>query len=188
MSEFWGIFDTYIKRDGADKLKAWLLSTDWESAPASTRFHESYHGGLVEHSVNVFHELVRLLKAYPEVKCSGETAAIIALLHDVCKVWCYGTELRNKKENGVWVQVPFYTFNEKFKFGGHGSKSVYLIQKFMELTDAEAVAINCHMGASQNDYSVYDAYRQFPLAFLLHTADTAATINFMEENKNGMDF
>lgn len=176
MSEFWNIYDTYIKREGAEELKAWLLSTDWERAPASTKFHECYHGGLVEHSVNVFHELVRLLKAYPEVKCSGETAAIISLLHDVCKADCYGTEVRNKKENGIWVQVPFYTFNEKFKFGGHGSKSVYLIMKHMALTDEEATAINCHMGVENGNWSVNDAFREFPLAFLLHTADMASTI------------
>lgn len=179
MSEFWKIYDTYIKREGADKLKEWILSTDFETAPASTKYHESYCGGLAEHSVNVFNELVRLLKAYPEVKCSGETAAIVALLHDLCKADTYTTELRNKKENGVWVQVPFYVFNEKFKYGGHGSKSVYLIMKYMKLTDEESTSINCHMGATGNDFSVYEAYRACPLAFLLHAADMASTIDFV---------
>lgn len=182
MGIFWEIYDKYIQREGAQDLKKWLLSTDFEIAPASTRYHESYPGGLVDHSVKVWDELVRLLKAYPEVKVTAETAAICALLHDICKIGAYKQELRNKKdEMGKWVQVPFYTFHEDFCFGGHGSKSVYLIQRFMPLTEAESVAVNCHMGASQNDYSVYDAYRQFPLAFLLHTADTAATINFKEE-------
>lgn len=176
---FWKIYDAYIERDGCDQLRNWLLSTDLETAPASTKFHEAYSGGLADHSVKVFDELVRLLKSYPEVKVTAETAAVCALLHDVCKLNCYKTEMRNKKdEYGRWVQVPFYTFNEDFAFGGHGSKSVYLIQRFMPLTDEEAVAINCHMGASAQDYSVYDAYRQFPLAFLLHAADMAATIDF----------
>jgi hypothetical protein len=177
VSEFWKIYDTYITREGSAELKEWIKATDFMVAPASTKYHESYRGGLAEHSVNVFRELVRLLKAYPEVKCSTETAAIVALLHDLCKADTYVTELRNKKENGVWVQVPFYVFNERFKFGGHGSKSVYLIQKYMKLTDEESVAINCHMGAAGNDFSVYDAYRQFPLAFLLHAADMASTID-----------
>lgn len=173
---FWQIYDTFIKREGADKLKEWLLRTDIGKAPASTCYHESYPGGLMKHSVNVFNELARLLKAYPEVKCSSETAAIVSLLHDCCKLNCYTEDVRNKKENGVWIQVPFYKFDEAFSFGGHGSKSVYLIQKHMKLTDEEAVAINCHMGAEHGNYYVYDAFRQYPLAMLLHTADTASTV------------
>lgn len=171
------IFRTHIKREGSSELLKWLKSTDFFTAPGSTRFHDCHAGGLADHSANVFHELVRLLKAYPEIKVSAETAAIVTLLHDVCKANCYKAELRNKKdETGRWIQVPVYTFKEDFSFGGHGSKSVYLIQKFMKLTDEEAVAINCHMGATQNDYSTFDAYRQFPVAFLLHTADLASTI------------
>lgn len=173
------IFRTHIKRDGADELLKWLKSTDFFTAPGSTRFHDCYAGGLAEHSARVFNELVRLLKAYPEVKVSAETAAIVTLLHDVCKANCYKTELRNKKnDHGQWIQVPVYTFQEDFAFGGHGSKSVYLIQKFMKLTDEEAVAINCHMGVENGNYAVNDAYRKYPLAFLVHTADMASTIDF----------
>ena len=173
------IFRTYVKREGAAELLKWLKSTDFFTAPGSTRFHDCHAGGLADHSVNVFNELVRLLKAYPEVKVSAETAAIVALLHDVCKANCYKVELRNKKnEHGQWIQVPVYTFQEDFSFGGHGSKSVYLIQKFMKLTDEEAVAINCHMGVENGNWVVNDAYRAHPLAFLVHTADMASTIEF----------
>lgn len=176
---FWEIYNTHIERDGSERLLEWLMTTDIETAPASTRFHEAYSGGLMDHSVRVWDELVRLLKAYPEVKVTAETAAICALLHDVCKLNCYKTEMRNKKdENGRWIQVPFYTFDEDFAFGGHGSKSVYLVQKHMPLTCEEAVAINCHMGSSQGDHSVFDAFREYPLAFLLHAADMGSTINF----------
>ena len=173
------IYTTHIKREGSVELLKWLKSTDFFTAPGSTRFHDSHAGGLAEHSANVFNELVRLLKAYPEVKVSAETAAIVTLLHDACKANCYKVELRNKKnEHGQWIQVPVYTFNEDFAFGGHGSKSVYLIQKFMKLTDEEAVAINCHMGVENGNWAVTDAFRAHPLAFLVHTADMASTINF----------
>ena len=173
------IFRTHIKREGSEELLKWLKSTDFFTAPGSTRFHDCYSGGLAEHSTRVFNELVRLLKAYPEVKVTAETAAIVTLLHDVCKANCYKVELRNKKdESGRWIQVPVYTFKEDFSFGGHGSKSVYLIQKFMKLTDEEAVAINCHMGVENGNWAVTDAYRAYPLAFLVHTADMASTIEF----------
>lgn len=170
------LYLTYIKRNGAPELLEWLENSDFFTAPASTRYHEAYKGGLCEHSVNVFDELVRLKKAYPGIKVSLETAAIVSLLHDLCKVGCYKTELRNKKENGVWVSVPFYTHQEDVCFGGHGSKSVFIIQRFMKLTDEEIAAINCHMGVENGNFAVYDAFRQFPLAFLLHTADMASTI------------
>lgn len=186
--KFISLYRHFITRDGAEELLDYIESTDFFTAPASTRFHGAYEGGLCEHSVNVFNELVRLLKAYPEVKVSGETAAIVSLLHDLCKANCYKTEMRNKKnEDGKWVQVPFYTFNEDFCFGGHGSKSVYLIQKHMNLTDEEATAINCHMGPwdrSPNDYSIGNAYEKFPLAWLTHVADESATY-MVEGNSDG---
>jgi hypothetical protein len=182
--KFTKIFNEYIGRPGADELFEWLESTDFFDAPASTRFHGDYAGGLCEHSVHVWEELVRLLRAYPEVKVSGETAAIVSLLHDLCKIGCYKTELKNKKVNNVWVQVPTYVFNEDFCFGGHGSKSVYLAQKYIRLTDEEAVAINCHMGPwdrNPGDYSLGSAYEKYPLAWLLHVADESAS--YMREKK-----
>ena len=176
---FTEIYTTHIKRDGSEDLLMWLDSTDFFTAPGSTRFHDSYSGGLADHSVNVFNELVRLLKAYPEIKTTAETAAIVTLLHDVCKAGCYKTEMRNRKnEFGQWEKYPVYTFKEDFPYGGHGSKSVYLIQKFMKLTDEEAVCINCHMGVENGNFTVNDAYRAYPLAFLVHTADMASTIEF----------
>lgn len=182
--EFIDLYTKYIKRPGADQLLAWLEETDFFTAPASTRFHGNYEGGLCEHSVNVWEELVRLLKAYPEVKVSAETAAIVALLHDLCKIGCYKHELRNTKVNGTWVQRPFFVFQEDFCYGGHGSKSVYLIQKYMNLTEQEAVSINCHMGPwdrNPGDYSLGPAFEQYPLAMLLHMADMSAT--YLKESK-----
>jgi hypothetical protein len=182
--DFIRLYSENIKRPGATELLEWLETTDFFTAPASTRFHGNYEGGLCEHSVNVWEELVRLLKAYPEVRVTAETAAIVTLLHDLCKIGCYKQELRNTKVNNVWVQRPVYVFQEDYCFGGHGSKSVYLIQRFIDLTEAEAVAVNCHMGfadRSPGDYSLGSAYEQYPLAFLLHTADASAT--YIREGK-----
>ena len=172
------LYQKYIKRPGANELLEWIEESDFFEAPASTRFHGNYAGGLCEHSIHVWEELVRLLKAYPEIKVSGETAAIVSLLHDLCKIGCYKTEMRNVKEGNVWVKRPFYTFNEDFCYGGHGSKSVFLIQRFMHLSDIEAVSVNCHMGfadRSPGDYSLGKAYEQYWLAWLLHVADESAS-------------
>lgn len=176
--DFIELFTKYIQRPGASELLTWLENSDFFTAPASTRFHGNYEGGLCEHSINVWEELVRLLKAYPEVKVSAESAAIVSLLHDLCKIGCYKQEFRNTKVNNVWVQRPVYIFDEDFCYGGHGSKSVYLAQRYINLTEAEATAINCHMGfadRSPGDYSLGNAYEQYPLAWLLHVADESAT-------------
>lgn len=176
--DFVRLFTEHIKRPGATELLNWLEESDFFRAPASTRFHGNYEGGLCEHSVNVWEELVRLLRAYPEVRVTAETAAIVSLLHDLCKVDTYKVELRNTKVNNIWVQRPVFVFQEDFCYGGHGSKSVYLAQKFLKLTDAEAVAINCHMGPwdrSPGDYSLGNAFEKYPLAMLLHMADMSAT-------------
>lgn len=178
--DFKEIYDRDICRYGFDELMDWLNSTDFFQAPASTKFHEAYPGGLADHSVKVYHELRRLLKAYPELTVSDETIAIVSLLHDVCKAGCYKVEYRNRKNEatGQWEKYPAYTFQEDFCFGGHGSKSVYIIQTFMTLTDEEAVAINCHMGVENGNFGIFDAFRAYPLAFLLHTADMSATIEW----------
>lgn len=167
-----------IKRDGIENLLDWLEKSDFYTAPASTRFHRSYPGGLLEHSLNVYDQLNRLLVAYPEVEVSEETVAICALFHDVCKVNVYKQSKRNKKDEitGKWVQYDSYEFDEKFAFGGHGSKSVFIIQHYIDLTPEEGVAINCHMsGWGDNGDYVGKAYEQFPFAWLLSVADQAAT-------------
>lgn len=115
-----------------------------------------------------------------------ESITIVALLHDICKVGCYKTELRWRKDkNNQWEQYPTFRFEEDFAYGGHGAKSVYLAQSFMKLTPEEASAINCHMG--QWDATEYsnptEVYRRNKLAWLLHVADEAADF-IMEGQSN----
>ena len=182
------IFQTNVQREGADKLLAYLTSdaSDFFRAPASTRFHGAYPGGLLEHSLNVYDCLCDILArprykevygvSYPE-----ESIAISALLHDLCKVNFYVESTRNVKENGVWKEVPFYTINDRLPYG-HGEKSVYIISGFMKLTRDEAFAIRYHMGFSGNEdaNSVGSAFQMFPLAFALSTADMEASY-FLEK-------
>lgn len=174
---FISIVNSSIDRQGIADLMTWLESTDFFTAPASTRYHECYAGGLVEHSVNVFNHLTKLCACY-NVNVSRENIAVASLFHDICKVNTYKTQMRWRKDaNDKWEQYATYTFNEDFSFGGHGSKSVYLIQNFMKLDPNEAVAINCHMGVENGKWEVCDAFRKCPFAFLLHTADMASTID-----------
>lgn len=174
-----------IERDGIFDLLDWLEESDFFTAPASTRFHCAYPGGLLEHSLNVYDELKRLLSVYPEIEAPEESVVISALFHDLCKVNFYASEKRNRKnEFGQWESYDAYTIQEKFCFGGHGSKSVYLVQHFMSLKPLEAVAINCHMGCWDGSTDVGKAYEKFPFAWLLHVADESAT--YIKESKESV--
>ena len=106
-----------------------------------------------------------------------ENIAIVSLFHDLCKIGTYKTEYRNVKEGDTWVSKAFYSRKEDFVYGGHGSKSVYLVMKYLKLTDIEASAINCHMASW--DLSNYnnpgEVFQVNPLAWLLHVADESAT-------------
>lgn len=165
-----------IKREGIDELLKWLNGTDFFEAPASHRYHGSYVGGLLEHSLHVYDELKKIIGLYPEIKVSDESVIICALMHDFCKIGMYSQEIKNRKNpaTGRWEERMEYVVDEKYCFGGHGSKSVFLIQHFLQLTPEEATAINCHMGAFENEH-VGKAYEQFPFAWALHVADEAAT-------------
>lgn len=182
--EFIKIYTENIQREGADKLLDYLLSSqsDFFTAPASTRFHGSYEGGLLEHSINVYYclkdylERQRVKEVY-NLEYSEESIAIVALLHDLCKVNCYVKGTRNVKDKaGVWQQVPTYEYSDDMPYG-HGEKSVYIVSGFMRLTREEAFAIRYHMGFSGNEpqNNVGSAFEIYPLAFALSTADMEAT-------------
>lgn len=192
--EFTEIYKKCIKREGADKLLDYLENrSDFFTAPASSQYHLCREGGLCEHSINVYNCLVDYLSR-PRVKelyglnVSEETAAIAALLHDVCKTDCYIPSFRNKKDKatGKWIEVPYYEYKDKMPYG-HGEKSVYIISGFMRLTREEAFAIRYHMGYSNTDdtRNVSAAFEMYPLAFALSTADMEAT--YYIENKESAE-
>ena len=181
---FLQIYDEAIKREGADKLRAYLLRSDFFEAPASIRYHSNRAGGLCSHSVNVYRRLLQLLQqeragAYADEGALRETAAVCGLLHDVCKIGYYRPDFRNVKEDGAWVRKPCYVRDEAYPFG-HGEKSVFVVGRYLRLTAEEAMAINWHMGGFDarvrgGDGSVSEAFCKYPLAVLLHVADLEAT-------------
>lgn len=176
------------KRDGIEKLLAFIRKSDFYKAPASTRFHSSHEHGLLEHSMNVY----KCLKSKKEnpiwkeklSKIPDESFVLAALLHDLCKTYFYAVDYRNKKnENGVWERVPFYTVDDKIPYG-HGEKSVMMIEEYIKLTPSERYAIRWHMGWSEpkeNYNALGNAFGRFPLALALHEADQEATYLLEEE-------
>lgn len=178
-------------RPGVKRLLGWLQSDmgngtlNFLQAPASTRFHNSFPGGLLEHTLNVYHWMMALFsyqlrQDYQEAQLNDEDAAtansmiesvkIVALLHDLCKVGFYKEEWVNKK-------VQQYRVTDTHKFG-HGAASIEIAERFLGIdgmTDAEKYAIRYHMGDFTNERETGDIYNRYPLATLLHMADLGAT-------------
>ncbi|MEG1447060.1 MAG: hydrolase, partial [Ruthenibacterium sp.] len=142
--EFIDIFTANVTRAGAKQLLDWLETTDFYTAPASTRFHGACESGLVMHSLNVYHVLKDKFFAEGD---NLESFTLISLLHDLCKANYYKAGFRNVKNEttGQWEKVPTFNVQDAFPFG-HGEKSVYLIERFIRLKPAEAIAIRWHMG------------------------------------------
>lgn len=177
--EFLRIFEENIKREGADKLLDYLKKSDFFYAPASTRFHSAHIGGLCEHSVKAYYRFMQLLDVEYDGEWEGiisqESVAIIALLHDLCKVNYYKLEERNVKENGEWVKKPYYSVEDSLPYG-HGEKSVYIASGFMRLNREEAMAINWHMGGYDQrvlggSYALSEVFSKYPVSLLFHIAD-----------------
>jgi len=190
--EFIKIYTENITRPGADKLLDYLKSnsSDFFTAPSSTRYHGAYEGGLVEHSINVYYCLNDYLqrnrvKELYQMDYSPESVAITALLHDLCKINFYTVEYRNaKNDKGIWEKVPYYKIEDTMPYG-HGEKSVYIISSYMKLSREESFAIRYHMGFSgiEDKNSIGRAFEMFPLAFAVSVADMEATY-FLEGSEN----
>ena len=169
-----------VKRTGIEKLIDWIDgSTDFFIAPASTKYHGDFEGGLVEHSLNVYEVFKKKCASY-DIGFTEEQIIICALLHDICKANFYEKTTRNKKDDktGQWIKVPFYKCKDEFPYG-HGEKSVYIVRSFIKLNRDEAFAIRWHMGSEGEgqigQISCSNAFNECKAAVLLHTADLEAS-------------
>lgn len=182
IQEQWTYFKELLlstKRPNIENLINWLETTDFKEAPASTMYHNSFRGGLLAHSINVYHAMHDFdvwLKFY---ELPEESVIIASLLHDLCKVYCYETYMKNvKNEFGQWVSVPSYKFEEAEPLG-HGAKSVMMIyEQGVQLTKVERAMIVNHMGYTEHDdpRRVSKLFRICPQSFILCCADMEATI------------
>lgn len=178
--EFLDLCSRCITREGIGELLDWLKSSDFFAAPASTKFHGSHDGGLVEHSLNVYQCLVNELKTEQLTDAyTDETVAIVSLFHDLCKANFYKKGTRNVKENGQWVVKDIFEIDEKFPCG-HGEKSIIILQNFIKLSAEEIFAIRAHMGGFDasvkgGEYFIGKIFERSKLALLLHIADMKAT-------------
>lgn len=170
----------------AKRIIKYLESTDFFTAPASTRYHESAPCGLVFHSLKVYNEATTLQDLPAFSNCNICKWALAALVHDWCKIGLYESYLRNvKNENtGSWEKVNSFRIAETKRNNtlGHGTASMFMISQFIHLALDEALAIRWHMGTwnvCESEFNdLQDSNEAYPLVHMLQFADQLAITSY----------
>lgn len=169
-----------IKRDGLDVLLKRLSDSDFFIAPCSTKYHLNYRGGLCQHSLNVYDALLKLCCVFDiDIQSNLETLTIVSLFHDYCKADFYKSVTKPVKVGLKWEMTQGYDIDDTLPLG-HGEKSLFLINRCIDLTDEEACAIRWHMGAFDNAFrggeiAFNNASEKYMLVSLLSSADLLAS-------------
>lgn len=183
-----------LTKEDYRKLQDYFASTDFYTAPASTRYHLCCPQGLMTHTLNVVRAVQELVGTV--FSASDDSwlyqyhymrAVKCAILHDLCKVDCYTPEPYNYKHYHVngkqedskgsfdWRQGVRYNYNAKMDLG-HGAKSLFVASEIgINLSAEETQAIYYHMGDFSAAPETSKVFSQNRLALLLHMADLYAS-------------
>lgn len=166
----------------------WLDSTDFYTAPASTQYHESFEGGLVYHSLQVYNQVLDLIKLPKFQSVDISSAVFVALIHDWCKINIYESYLKNvKDESGNWIKETAYRQRKRVLSAGHGAQSVIdaillCNTPYSSLTEDEIMAIRWHMYTydvtSYDLRPLNDCGSAIPLVHLIQFADQLAIVDY----------
>jgi hypothetical protein len=183
----------YIVRDKNESasLLDWLDSSDFWTAPASTRFHGNFKAGLSLHTLKVIQQALLLARPIMEnfwtspmaekYSVTAEDIFVAALVHDFCKTDFYGVEYRNTKDiTGNWIKQPYYKSKGENRNLGHGNESVLKLLEIMPSYIKKRhvlEAVSRHMGfsdLSESESYNYSNFLQNPLVVLIQIADETA--------------
>ncbi len=183
----------FIVKDAGEinSLLNFLDSSDFYTAPASTRFHGDFKGGLAAHTLMVVQQSLVFAETFmnnffncpysEKYTITAKDIFLSALCHDFCKINFYGVEYRNTKDiNGNWIKQPFYKTKNDNRNLGHGNESVLLMLQILPslINNRNVIeAVSRHMGfsdLSDSDSYNYSVLLTNPLILLLQTADQTA--------------
>lgn len=154
---------------GFEKTVPELQALGFFTAPASTKYHGAYHGGLFDHSLTVAENLVKMTKKLGLKWDRERSPYIVGMFHDICKCDNYRFDIETDK----------YIYNPDIIIPGHGDKSIIMLSKNMDLTDEEIACIRWHMGAFETDPKMWKYYgraiEEYPNVLYTHTADMFAS-------------
>lgn len=157
-----------LERRGV-KLKQPFPAVKFIEAPASTKYHGAYEGGLFDHSEEVMNVLSDLTHDLGLHWQRPSSPYIVGLFHDICKIDLYEIDIETGK----------FKYSKDPIIDGHGEKSIIYLQKYIDLTDEEIACIRWHMGAYETDTKKWEyfdrAIRKYPNVLYTHTADMIAS-------------
>lgn len=157
----------------------WLMNKGFFAAPASTKFHGAYEGGLFDHSLSVARHLVGLTESCRLKWSDLRSPYVVGMFHDLCKIDQYRHQVFSQSLSGEDITDSFHwEYNPHTVLKGHGEKSVMLLSQFYRLTEEEILCIRYHMGAftdreEWNDYT--GAIHLYPNVLWTHQADMLAS-------------
>lgn len=163
----------------SDDMMEYLMAYGFFTAPASTKYHGNYEGGLLEHSYMVTKFLLTLTQDNHLIWHKARSPYIVGMFHDLCKIDQYRHPASDLVVDGMSLPDPSkWEYNPETLLKGHGDKSVMLLSQFYTLTDEEIMCIRYHMGAftdksEWNDYT--RAVRNYPNVLWTHQADMLAS-------------
>ena len=161
IARFKALMGNYV----SEEFTLWLIDNGFFTAPASTKYHGNYSGGLYDHSEAVTKALVGLTESLGLNWGEKRSPYIVGMFHDLCKYDQY------VQKNGAWE------YNYDTPLAGHGDKSVILLSNHFQLTEEESLCVRYHMGAF-SPMEEWDAYgkaiEQYPTVLYTHTADMIA--------------
>lgn len=183
---------TIQREEERKSLLDWMETHQFYKAPASTRFHGNFEGGLCVHTLQVVFQCFKfarpVLNDFFGTKCAEKTELltaeaifVAALAHDFCKAESYETNFRNSKDVfGNWTKKSYYSVRGDLRNLGHGNESVLLLLECMpSLIKNRTVieAVSRHMGfsdLSELERMNYSNFLTNPLVVLLQLADQTA--------------
>ena len=176
------------KREGIENLISYLeTKTDFFTAPASTRFHNNFDGGLLLHSLNVYNNFKKLLEIRPDVQVDEENIIIAALCHDLCKANYYTKEERNRKVDGRWETYEVYSSIKSPSIPyPHAVRFIRFLRSFISIKHVEELMIYYHMGPfGGEDYEyknlLQDVNERYPATLIMYMADLMSS--YLDEEK-----
>ena len=161
------LLEDYLYEPEIARIVGILDEMGFFTAPASTKYHGAYTGGLFEHSYEVTKALLNLTNSLQLVWRRRISPVIIGLFHDLVKCQTYKLDPETGK----------YTYRKGAE-PGHGEVSVRIADEILSLTDEERQCIRWHMGAyddKSNWAPLGEAIEQYPNVLWTHTADMVAS-------------
>jgi len=158
-----------------------LINDGFFDAPASTKYHGAYEGGLYDHSKQVFLRLAELTENNHLKWQRKESPFIVGMFHDLCKYDQYKKVPGFVADSGDRTLTSqngwHYEYNSQTLLKGHGPKSIMVLSRFITLTEEEMLCIRYHMGAYETDeWDEWDrALKKYENVLWTHHADQLAS-------------